>query len=64
MHGALGSFMLVILSHGDEGAILGSDSKHLKITDILDLLSPKNFPAMKGKPKVVIIQACAGSKCH
>lgn len=64
VHKALGSFVLVIMSHGDEGTVLGSDNKHLKIPEILQLLSPKNFPAMKGKPKLVIIQACAGSKCH
>lgn len=54
--------MLVIASHGHEGSVSGSDRRHLKITEVIDLLSPKNFPAMKGKPKLVIIQACAGSK--
>ena len=52
----------MLTSHGDEGSIGGSDRKQIKITDIMDLLSPKNFPSMKGKPKIVIIQACAGSK--
>ena len=62
VHSNLGAFMLVIMSHGDEGSVAGCDGKHVKITDILDLLSPKNFPAMKKKPKTIIVQACAGCK--
>ena len=62
VHLQLGAFVLVITSHGDEGSVIGSDGRHIAITDILDLLSPKNCPAMKGKPKVVIIQACSGGE--
>ena len=62
VHRHLRSFILVLTSHGDEGTVAGSDGKQVKITEIMDLLSPKNFPAMKKKPKIIIIQACAGSK--
>lgn len=62
IHEQLGAFVLVITSHGDEGSVIGVDGHHIKITDIMDLLSPKNFPAMKGKPKIIIIQACSGGK--
>ena len=62
VHKDLRSFILVITTHGDEGSVGGSDGKQVKIMEIIDLLSPKNFPAMRGKPKIVIIQACAGSK--
>ena len=62
VHQDLSCFVLVVMSHGDEGSIVGSDGRHVKITDLTDLLSPKNFPEMKSKPKIVIIQACAGSK--
>ena len=58
----LGMFVLVITSHGAEGTVIGSDHHHIKLTDIYQLLSAKNFPAMRGKPKVIITQACAGSK--
>lgn len=58
----LGAFVLVITSHGDEGTVIGSDGVHIKLTDIYGLLAPKYFPSMKGKPKLIIIQACAGSK--
>ena len=62
VHSNLGAFMLVIMSHGDKGSGAGCDGKHVKITDNLDLLSPKNFPAMKKKPKTIIVRACAGCK--
>ena len=62
VHQDLSCFVLAVMSHGDEGSIVGSDGRHVKITDLTDLLSPKKFPEMKSKPKIVIIQACAGSK--
>lgn len=62
VHKHLNSFVLVITSHGHEGSVSGSSGKHLVITELMDLLSSENFPAMRGKPKLVIIQACAGSK--
>ena len=62
VHQDLRCFVLVVMSHGDEGSIVGSDGRHVKITDLTDLLSPRNFPEMRSKPKIVIIQACAGSK--
>lgn len=60
IHNDLGMFVLVITSHGAENAICGSDGARIRISSIKQLLSPKNFPAMKGKPKVVILQTCAG----
>ena len=63
VHKDVRSFVLVIMSHGNEGSIIGCDGRHVKIADMIDLLSPKNFPEMEGKPKIVIIQACAGGKC-
>lgn len=62
VHKDLSAFVLVVTTHGDEGCVMGSDRKYISIPDLLQLLSPKNFPAMKGKPKIVIIQACGGSK--
>ena len=62
VHEGSRSFVLVVMSHGAKGSIIGSDDVHVEISDMLDLLSPKNFPAMKGKPKIIIVQACAGRK--
>ena len=62
VHEDLGMFVLVITGHGAEGSVQGSDAEHIRLTDIYQLLSARNFPAMKGKPKLIIIQACAGGK--
>ena len=62
VHEDLGMFVLVITGHGAEGSVQGSDGEHIRLTDIYQLLSARNFPAMKGKPKLIIIQACAGGK--
>ena len=42
-------FMLVLMSPGERDKL---------IIDIQNWLSPKQFPAMKGKPKVMIVQTC------
>ena len=63
VHKNLGVFVLMITSHGYEHCIAGVDHKLVKLTDIYDLLSARNFPAMQGKPKLLFIQACAGGMC-
>ena len=56
-------FVLVLMSHGTGGdMILDSQSQPVALTKIKDLLSPHNFAAMKGKPKLMIVQACSGGK--
>lgn len=62
VHKQMGAFVLVLASHGDEGCIIGSDRVFIRLTDIYDLLCSRNFPVMKGRPKIIIIQACAGSE--
>ena len=56
-------FVFIIMSHGKRGdIILDVDKKPVDLVTIYKLLSPANFPAMAGKPKMVIIQACSGGK--
>ena len=51
------------MSHGTRGnVIIDSKGQPVDLIDIQDLLSPKKFPAMKGKPKVMIVQACSGGE--
>ena len=67
VHSNLGMFVLVLMSHGayctlaatDENSPTG-DEIQIKLVDIYRLLSAQNFPAMKGKPKMIILQACSG----
>ena len=64
-HVDYGMFVLVIMSHGDANdRIFGADDKTIQLAEVLDLLSPLNFQTMAGKPKLVVIQACSGSKYH
>ena len=60
VHEDLSTFVLVVMSHGARGSVIGSDDHHIDIIEMIELLSPANFPAMRGKPKIVIINACAG----
>ena len=67
VHANLGMFVLVLMSHGgyctlaatDEDSPTG-DAIQIKLVDIYRLLSAQKFPAMKGKPKMIILQACSG----
>lgn len=62
-HSQMGMFVLVLMSHGGQrDVILGSDGKPVDLIDLNHLISAKNFPAMKGKPKLVIVQACSGGE--
>ena len=65
-HESYGMFVLVLMSHGDgvveDGIVYGIDGKKIPLSEIYyRCLTPTSFPAMKGKPKFVIVQACGGS---
>ena len=54
------------MSHGGKGCILGVDGEPVSINDdVITPLDGHNWPAMKGNPKVIMIQACRGHrKCY
>ena len=53
-------FILVIMSFSvSQNILLGSDGEPIDLAKITYLLSSNNFPAMKGKPKLVIVQSSA-----
>ena len=61
----LSMFALVLMSHGKGGdVILDSQCQAVSLAQIKKLLSPSHFPAMKGKPKLLIIQACSGGNTY
>lgn len=60
VHANLGMFVLVMMSHGDYGTIVGKDGTHLRLVDVYRILSQQNFPEMRGKPKMIILQTCSG----
>ena len=56
--------VLCILTHGDMNYLYGSDGERVAVTTLLDHLSNQRCPAMAGKPKLVLIQACRnGESC-
>lgn len=55
-------FILIILTHGKQNAIYGSDGKTVEIRDIKDMFNARNFPCMEQKPKLFFIQACRGEE--
>ncbi|CAH2220183.1 caspase-1-like isoform X2 [Pelobates cultripes] len=67
--------MIVVMSHGERDVICGINSKHiehengtkentdlLKIDDIFKTFNNVNCSKLRGKPKIIIVQACRGSE--
>lgn len=64
-HSAHDSFICCILTHGDTGKLIGSDSTSVLIETLTDQLCAANCPQLGGKPKLFFIQACRGKlKCQ
>ncbi|XP_010830581.1 PREDICTED: caspase-1-like [Bison bison bison] len=66
-HRTSDSTFLVFMSHGIRAGICGKKYSEevpdiLKVDDIFHVLNTGNCPALKDKPKVIIIQACRGEK--
>ncbi|XP_067946908.1 cell death protein 3-like [Watersipora subatra] len=55
-------FVLVVITHGNETYLSGVDWQAIPRTSVYDLLSPRCFPHMAGKPKLLIFQACSGHR--
>lgn len=63
------AFVLIILSHGDESSIMGSnfDPDHeeykndvLKEAEIIDILNNENCPHLIDRPTLIFLQTCKG----
>ncbi|NXO07320.1 CASPA protein, partial [Oriolus oriolus] len=55
-------FICCILSHGESGAIYGTDEKLVLIRTLMSHFSAKQCPQLAAKPKLFFIQACQGNK--
>jgi len=64
------SVVICILSHGDEkqegekkqSVIMGKDGKYISVDELLQPLSDQECPNLKGKPRLVLFQACRGGE--
>ncbi|XP_005752592.1 caspase-1-like [Pundamilia nyererei] len=54
------SVFVVVMSHGGMGTICGTGNHRIEIDRIYERLNSRNCPALKDKPKIVIIQASRG----
>ncbi|XP_044178990.1 uncharacterized protein LOC114974816 [Acropora millepora] len=62
-HDKFVAFVLIIMSHGDdEDCILGVDNKPVSVRALMREFKAEKCPSLKGKPKILIIQTCRGSR--
>ena len=61
-HSDYDCFVLWLMSHGRSGEVFGSDSVPLAIQEIKDKLSNTSCATLRGKPKLLFVQACRGDK--
>ncbi|CAL9689045.1 unnamed protein product [Knipowitschia caucasica] len=54
-------FICCILTHGNKGAVYGTDKKPLALKDITRTFRATNISPLTAKPKVFFIQACQGA---
>ncbi|XP_078245688.1 caspase-7 isoform X2 [Pogona vitticeps] len=60
-HSDAACFACILLSHGEEGLIYGTD-KAMAIKDLTSLFRGDKCQSLVGKPKLFFIQACRGSE--
>lgn len=53
-------FICCVLSHGESGAIYGTDEKLVSIRMLTSHFTAKQCPQLAAKPKLFFIQACQG----
>ena len=59
-HCTVDSCVVVLLTHGLEGQIYGSDAKLINLTEVFGFFDGNVCPNLQGKPKFFLVQACRG----
>ena len=58
-HSEYDCFVCCIMSHGELGAVHGTDGESVEIQEILALFKSVSCKSLNGKPKLFFIQVCA-----
>lgn len=61
-HSNYDCFVLWLMSHGQDGQFYGADGETVPIETVRDFFSSKGCSTLKGKPKIIFIQACRGTQ--
>ncbi|XP_048834099.1 caspase-8-like isoform X2 [Brienomyrus brachyistius] len=61
-HREMDAFVCCVLSHGDLGAVYGTDGQLVSIRSITRPFTSSQCPSLAMKPKLFFIQACQGKK--
>lgn len=56
------ALVVILMSHGNESAVYGSDGCEINIYDMLTHFDNVNCRQLMGKPKMFFVQACRGRK--
>jgi hypothetical protein len=54
------ALLVILMSHGGENKIYGSDGAAVTLDSLYTLVSPDVCPSLKDKPKLFLVQACRG----
>ncbi len=57
-------FVCVLMSHGEEGTILGSDERWLPVKTLTSLMTSDLCPSLRDKPKLFFLQVAVICKTH
>ncbi|XP_056587276.1 caspase 21, apoptosis-related cysteine peptidase isoform X2 [Triplophysa dalaica] len=59
-HTDMSCFVCVLMSHGKEGSLLGSDQRWIPIKTLTSTMTADLCPTLQDKPKIFFLQACRG----
>ena len=59
-HEKVDAFVLIILSHGKRGYVLGADGRYVSLEEIGGHFKKTNCRSLVGKPKAFIVETCQG----
>ncbi|XP_041964945.1 caspase-3-like isoform X5 [Alosa sapidissima] len=55
-HSEMSCFVCVLLSHGDQGLLMGADGAYISIQSLASTLTSHHCHSLQGKPKLFFIQ--------